>query len=77
MDWLGVYPITKLHDFLSSYELNVQNESKVDEINIDVRNQTELNLVGYEPKVYQIVKFGFDPALVAVFWVWGFSVRVF
>ena len=38
------------------------HESKVDEINIKVRNQTELNLVGYELKVYQIKKYGIGPS---------------
>ena len=40
----------------------MENESKVDEINTKVRNQTELNLVGQESKVY--LKKIWDPALI-------------
>ena len=54
MDWLEVHPIIKQHDFLSPCQFNIENESTVDEINIDVINLTELNIAGYEPKVYRI-----------------------
>ena len=52
----------KLQDFPSSIEFRIENESKVDEINIKVRNRTELNLVGQESKVYRIEKFGIRPS---------------
>ena len=52
----------KLQVFLSSCEFHIKNESKVDEINIKVRNQTELNLEGQESTVYQIKKFGNRPS---------------
>ena len=51
---LGFYHVIKLQDFLYSSEVHIKNNSKVDEINTKVRNGTELNLVGYESKVYQI-----------------------
>ena len=54
MDWLEEHPIIKLHDFLSPCQLNIENESTVDEINIDVRNLNELIIAGYESKVYRI-----------------------
>ena len=34
------------------------HESKVNEITSEDRNQTEVNLVGYELKVYRIKKYG-------------------
>ena len=46
MDMLELYHVMKLQDFLSSSEFRIENKSKVDEINIEVRNRTELNLVG-------------------------------
>ena len=46
MDMLELYHVMKLRDFLSSSYFRIKNESKVDEITIKVRNQTELNLVG-------------------------------
>ena len=46
MDMLELYHVMKLQDFLSSNEFRIENKSKVDEINIEVRNRTELNLVG-------------------------------
>ena len=52
----------KLQDFPSSIEFCIENESKVDEINIKVRNRTELNIVGQESKVYRIEKFGIRPS---------------
>ena len=50
-----------LQDFLSSSEFYVKNNLKVDEINIEVRNRTALNLVGYASTSNQNV-LGFDPA---------------
>ena len=58
MDMLELYHFMKQQDFLFSSEFCVENELKVDEINIKVRNRTELNLVGYESKVYRIEKVG-------------------
>ena len=52
----------KLQDFPSSIEFRIKNESKVDEINIKVRNQTELNLVGRKSKVYRIEKIRIKPS---------------
>ena len=43
---LELYHVMKLQDFLSSNEFRIENKSKVDEFNIEVRNRTELNLVG-------------------------------
>ena len=59
---LELYHVMKLQDFLSSNEFRIENKSKVDEFNIEVRNRTELNLAGYESKVYQIEKFGNRPS---------------
>ena len=36
----------KLQDFLCSSKFRIEKESKVDEIDIEVRNRTELNLEG-------------------------------
>ena len=47
----------ELQDFLFSSEFHVKNKLKVDEINIEVRNRTALNLVGYASKVHQINTF--------------------
>ena len=63
MDMFEFYCVMKLHKFLFSSEFHIENESKVDEINIEVRNQIELNLVGYESKVNRIEKFGIRPSL--------------
>ena len=46
MDMLELQHVMKLQDFPSSIEFKFENKSKVDEINIKVRNRTELNLVG-------------------------------
>ena len=46
MHMLELHHIMKLQDFLSSNEFRFENKSKVDEINIEVRNRTELNLAG-------------------------------
>ena len=43
----------KLQDFPSSTQFRIENESKNYEINIKVGNQTELNLVVKESKVYR------------------------
>ena len=58
MDMFALYHVMKLHEFLFSSEFHIENELKVDEINVKVRNRTELILVGYESKVYRIEKFG-------------------
>ena len=58
MDMLELYHVMKLQDFPSSIEFRIENESKVDEINIKVRNRTELHLMGQESRVYRIEKFG-------------------
>ena len=41
--------------------MTIQNVFKVDEINIEVRNRTDLNLVGYGSKVYRIEKIWTQP----------------
>ena len=46
MDILELYHATKLWDFLPSSKFRIENEPKFDEINIDIRNRTKLNLVG-------------------------------
>ena len=46
MGMLELYHGMKLQDFLSSSEIRIGNESKVDEINVEVRNRTELNFLG-------------------------------
>ena len=51
-DILSVYHVVKLQDFLSSNEFHIKNESIVHEINIEVRDRTELNLFGHESKAY-------------------------
>ena len=62
MDILELYHFMKQQDFLFSSEFCIENELKVDEINIKVRNRTELNLVGQESKVYWIKKFRIRPS---------------
>ena len=42
---LEMHHVVKLQDFLSSGEFHIENESKVNEINIAVRNRTKLNQV--------------------------------
>ena len=54
----------KLQDFISSGEFHIENESKVDEINIVVENRTEWSLVGYESRCVKSKKLGFDSSLV-------------
>ena len=51
MDMFEFYCVMKLHKFLFSCEFHIENDLRVDEINIEVRNQIKLNLVGYESKV--------------------------
>ena len=43
---LESYHVMNLQDFLSSNEFRIKNKSKVDEFNIEIRNRSELNLVG-------------------------------
>ena len=50
-------------DFHSFIDFYIKNASEVDEINIQIRNRTELNLMGYESKVYRIEKFRVRPSL--------------
>ena len=63
--WNGHAWIVPCHEaaWISYCEFHIENESKVDEINIEERNQTELNLVGYESKVNRIEKFEIRPNL--------------
>ena len=54
----------KLRDFLFSSEFHIENESKIDEINIKVRNRTKLNVVlGMNRRCIELKNFGLDPAL--------------
>ena len=53
-----LYHVMKLHKFLFPSKFHIENESKVDEINLEVRNQTKFKLVGFESKVYRIKKIG-------------------
>ena len=53
MDMLELLHVMKLQDFPSSTKFRIENESKNYEINIKVGNQTELNLVVKESKVYR------------------------
>ena len=46
MHMLELYHVMKLQDFLSFNEFRIENKSKVDEFNIEVRNRIELNLAG-------------------------------
>ena len=46
IDTLELYQVMKLQNFLSSSECYIEYESKVYGISIEVRNQTELTLVG-------------------------------
>ena len=46
MELLELIHVMKLQDFLSSSQFRIENKSKIDERNIEVRNRTELNLVG-------------------------------
>ena len=54
--------IMKLQDFPPSSEFCIENESEVNEINIEVRNQTKFNLVGLESGAYLIEKNGIWPS---------------
>ena len=60
---LELHHVMKVQDFLSSSEFHIENESKNDEININVINRTKLNLLVYKSKVHQIEKFGIRPSL--------------
>ena len=64
MAMIELYRVTKLYYILYSSKLHIEYEWKVGEIDIKVRNRTELNLVVYESKVYLIEKI--DPALVEI-----------
>ena len=46
MDMSELKHVMKLQDFPSFIEFRIENKSKVNEINIEVRNRTELNVVG-------------------------------
>ena len=63
MDMLELYHVTKLQDFRSYPKFHIEYESKVDEINIEVRNWTQLNLVRYKSRVYRVKKFGIGTIL--------------
>ena len=54
MGMLELFCVVKQQDFLSSGNFHIKNESKVDEINIKVKNRTQLNHVGYESNVNRI-----------------------
>ena len=58
MDMLELYHVMKLQDFISSFEFRIENESKVDEINIEVRNRAKVDPRGVR------INLGFDPASV-------------
>ena len=47
-------------DVLPSREFHVGNETKIDKLNMNIRNQLELQLVWYESKAQQILKFAFS-----------------
>ena len=64
MAMIELYRVTKLYHILYSSKFHIEYEWKVGEIDIKVRNQTELNLVVYESKVYLIEKI--CPALVEI-----------
>ena len=50
---LELYNVMKsIKNFLSPLEFHIGNEPKVNETDIELRNQTELNLVGYESTEY-------------------------
>ena len=42
---LESYHVMKLQDFLSSRKFHIEDESKIDEINIEVRDRIESSLV--------------------------------
>ena len=69
MDILELFRVMKLQDFHSFIDFYIENASEVDEINIQIRNRTELNLVGYESKVYRTEKLGYEPAL-KTYYLW-------
>ena len=54
----------KLQDFPSSIEFCIENESKVDEIKIKVRNEPNRTLWGKNQKCIESKNLGFDPALI-------------
>ena len=66
MDIFELEHVMKPHKFIFPGKFHIENESKVGEINIEVRNRTELNLVGYESKVYRIKKYGIRLSLSPV-----------
>ena len=55
----------KQQDLLPSREFHIGNETKIDKLNMNIRNQLELQLVWYESKAHQIVKFSF---ILPKFW---------
>ena len=61
---LEMYHVMTLQDFISCGEFHIENESKVDEINIVVGNRTEWSLVVYESRCVKSKKLGFDTSLV-------------
>ena len=62
-EMLELFCVVKQQDFLSSGDFHIGNESKVDAINIKVKNRTQLNHVGYESNVNRIEKFAIGPSL--------------
>ena len=56
-----LYWAVKLHGFLYLFCIShIKNESKVDEIDIKIKNQIGSNLVGNESKVIELVRFWID-----------------
>ena len=49
---ISIVPCHEAAKFSSCSEVHVENKSEVDEINMEVRNRTELVLVGYKSKVH-------------------------
>ena len=50
----------KQQDLLPSREFHIGNEMKIDKLNMNIRNQLEMQLVWYESKAQQILKFAFS-----------------
>ena len=61
IDILVLYPAMKLQGVLYLFCMSrIKNESKVDEIDIKIKNQIGSNLVGNESKVIELVSFWID-----------------
>ena len=64
MDIFELEHVMKPHKFIFPGKFHIENESKVGEINIEVRNRTELNQWGMYRKCIKSKNMGFDSALV-------------